>query len=627
MNFCQNCGDAIGEKSRYCKSCGNFLKPMEKFSIEEGSAKFCNHCGGAVGKQYCPSCGSYGKEIKLKTGGLNMGKLFGTVPAPNKQTNGAMRIKKEENANSVKALFTSLFSIQEDLKVTALNAGLFAIMLTFIIGAIVFVTNASIINEILNRIQKPAPNLDLLEIKEFKKVVDFKVFLWSVLTGTTLNGTLTDGLNIDIHLGMALPFLGLPILILLVMCIEFIRKIILKNERTFYMSVMQSGIFAIFSAILTIVFSYKQTYTISQTKASWEKVSDLIGKFVSLNDKIVFSVTSNMFSVFFTTFFITLLILLIMPGLKVENSIWKEIRRTVTIFIGVIACMTVIPGVVSAIICVSKIPALNFGTGVLLFVLATGMYSISIFTGNTEWCDFKATLPDFTNYMNMGNNALIINAKTTWTKFFFSFTNSEFSASDNGVSSSMPFATLHVCLIIIGIIAALYLSVKLWEKISCDWAIAAVISLVIGSGCSVLSLMLHRLFHLGAEIEFSTGIMRAYAGNVSTISSFFKETIVIAVLCMIGYAIWHFAGNIIGEFLVVKTHWVALGVCVCSLVLSIGIVSSIKLRSFRPVAENVVTVTYDGEYMNPVTKSEYIQKTVDTIMTKIDTALRLPDMF
>ena len=593
MNFCQNCGDSIGEKSRYCKSCGTFLKPMEKFSIEEGSAKFCNQCGAAVGKQYCPSCGSYGKKIKLKTGGLNMGKLLGTVATQNKSKktwNGTQGTKKEENVSSVKELFTSLFSIQEDMKVTALNAGLFAIMLTFIIGAIVFITNASIISTIVNRIQKFSPNLDLLALKEFKKVVDFKAYLWSVLTGTTLNGTLTDGLNIDIHLGMALPFMGLPILILLVMCIEFIRKIILKNERTFYMSVMQSGIFAIFSAILTCVFSYKQTYTTSQTKEAWEIVSNLIGEFVSLNDKIVFSVTSYMFSVFFTTFFITLLVLLIMPGLKVENSIWKEIRRTVTIFIGVIVCMTVIPGVVSAIICVNEIPALNFGSGILIFILATGMYSISIFTGNTEWCDFKATLPDFINSMEMGNNALIINAKTTWTKFFFSFTNSEFSASDNGVSSSMPFATLHVCLIIIGIIAALYLSVKLWEKFSCDWAIAAVISLVIGSGCSILSLMLHRLFHLGAEIELSTGIMRAYAGNISTISSFFKETIVIGVLCMIGYAIWYFAENIIREFLVLKTHWVALGVCVCSLVLSIGMVSSIKLRSFRPVAENVMTV-------------------------------------
>ena len=154
MNFCQNCGDAIGEKSRYCKSCGNFLKPMEKFSIEEGSAKFCNQCGAAVGKQYCPSCGSYGKKIKLKIGGLNMGKLLGTVATQNKSKktwNGTQGTKKEENVSSVKELFTSLFSIQEDMKVTALNAGLFAIMLTFIIGAIVFITRSYNKRKITNK--------------------------------------------------------------------------------------------------------------------------------------------------------------------------------------------------------------------------------------------------------------------------------------------------------------------------------------------------------------------------------------------------------------------------------------------------------------------------------------------
>lgn len=135
MNFCSNCGTTIGEKSRYCSNCGSFLKPVEKFSLDENTSKFCNDCGSAIVKQYCPACGRYGKEIKLKTSGLNMGKLFGSVGTmPNMQQNWNTnkkpnRTSQQQQTGYVKVLFSSLLSPKEDLKSSAWNAGLFAIIL------------------------------------------------------------------------------------------------------------------------------------------------------------------------------------------------------------------------------------------------------------------------------------------------------------------------------------------------------------------------------------------------------------------------------------------------------------------------------------------------------------------
>lgn len=133
MKYCHFCGDALREKSRYCKNCGAFLKTPDEFSVEEESGKFCQTCGSSTVKQYCPQCGTYAKDVSIK-----VKSKVRIVDGPDAFGNN----------RSLKELFASVFSAKEDWKTTLLNAGVFAVMLTFLLGVIVFLANAGIVNNV-----------------------------------------------------------------------------------------------------------------------------------------------------------------------------------------------------------------------------------------------------------------------------------------------------------------------------------------------------------------------------------------------------------------------------------------------------------------------------------------------
>lgn len=613
MRYCQNCGDAIRENSRYCKSCGTFLQSPDKFFVEEESGKFCQKCGAAIVKQYCPQCGSYAKKVNIKTNGLNMGKFIGNVGNQNKGKKTGVTIQKGDG--SVTDLFASAFSVKEDLKITALNAGLFAIMLTFLLGVLVFIINAGMVSKIMGTVKTLHPNLEILAVKGIEKVLDFKAIIWSLFTGTAMTGTLSDGINIDVTVKGVMPFLVLPILVLLIWLIEVVRKAAMKTERTFYMALMQSGIFAFLASIVTMLFSYKRTYTSEQTSAAWTVVRDILQNITDFDiaDHVTVSGSADLISVFFTIFFCTLLSLLILPGLKVENEIWKEIRNSVTIFLGVVLCMTVIPGVVTAIIVLSKLSGINILGGIVLFLFLSGMYAVSIFTGNTQWCHLS---------VQGISDAGTLDIKNTWTKGITSFTLGNYSGNETSNAASLPVGVLHICLIIIGVIAVLYLAAKVWKNLSCNWSMAAVISVIAGSGCAVFLTMLQKLFRFGGELDTNIASAQYYLGKNSIVSNFLKETIVIVVLCMAAYAIWSFLGTQITAYLNAKKEWILIGVCICSLCVSFIVVSGIKLKSFRPLVESYVTTMYDGseetDSYESASRAEVINRETSEAMQLLD---------
>lgn len=606
MNYCQNCGDAVGEKSRYCKSCGSFLKPIEKFSLEEEDRKFCQHCGSAMGKRYCPSCGSYGRNIKLKTSVLNVGKLFGGGNTKKTIQNAG----EQGKVGSIKELFTDLFIVREDWKSNVVNAGLFALMLAFLLGVLVFAINQGLIQSISATYKKIDPEVDVFVLKKVMNALDFKAIIWMLFTGGALHGNVTDKVYMNVNVSLIFPFISLPILIVLIWLMEYARKLVMKTERTLFMSAMQSGIFAFFSAILTFVFSYKSTFG---TDGKTEEILGAlqgVGQELGLNfgDCIALSVGCSAVTVCFSMFLVTFLSLIILPGLKVTHDIWREVRKTVTIFLGVILCMTVLPGMVSAIVLVSDVPMLDFKSGILLFVLATGAYSSAIFTGKAQWCDFSATLPQLIKEIKgdgVDLDVFSVRAESSWTKFFCQFSGNEYLGNNDATVSSMPFTFLHICMLVVGIIAVLYISVKVWKKFSCDWQMAAVLSLITGAGCAVFLELLHRLFHVGGEVTVNTYTARLYVGEGALFLNFLKETIFIGILCMVGYGIWHFAAEKVALFMNLKTEWLLLGVCGCCLFLSVLGVSNIKLRKFRPVIENVGTEAYEFVVENATSEDVY----------------------
>lgn len=598
MNYCQNCGDTVGEKSRYCKSCGSFLKPVEKFSLEEENRNFCQHCGAAMGKQYCPSCGSYGKNVKLKTSGLNVGKLFGGKN-PKKMTQNTG--EKGKNG-SIKELFIDFFTGREDWKNNAINAGLFALMLAFLLGVLVFAINAGVIQLIANQYKKTNPGVDVFQLKKVMNALDFKTIIWMLFTGNTLNGSLTDGVYMNVNGSLILPFISLPVWFVLIWLMEYVRKVVMKTERTLSMAVMQSGIFALFSAILTFVFSYKSTFGADGKTKELTELLQEIGQELGFNvgNHITLSVGCSAISVFFSMFLVTFLALLLLPGLQVVHDIWREVRKTVTIFLGVILCMTVIPGMITAIVMVSKIPMLDFKYGILVFVLATGAYSSAIFTGNTQWYDYSVTFPQILKQIqsDMQLDAFSFQIKSSLTKFFCQISGSEFLENDGATVSSMPFTALHICMLVVGVIAMLYLSIKVWEKISCGWQQAVVLSLIVGAGCAVFLGMLQKLFCIGGEVKVNTYTVRLYVGKEVLWPNFVKEMILFGILCMAGYVIWYFAAEKIVPFVMVKTQWLLLGVCGCCMIMSVLGVANIKLRNFRPVVENIMAENYDFAVAN-----------------------------
>lgn len=404
--------------------------------------------------------------------------------------------------------------------------------------------------------------MELLWIKGIQKVLDFKAVIWSLMTGAAMKGRLTDGINIDIGVKGVVPFLFLPVLVLLIWLIEFIRKTLMKTERTFYMALMQSGFFALLASILSMLFSYKKTYTSEQTEAAWDIVSNILSQITETESEkasIIFSAGPDITAVFFTVFFLTMLTLLLLPGLKAEHTIWQEIRKTVTAFLGIVLMITVVPGMVTAIIVLTKLSGINILGGIFLFLFFTGMFAASIFTGNAEW--FQVGVNGF------GESAMI-DIKNTWTKGVFSFENAVYSGDKATNSASLPIGVLHICLIIIAVIAVLYLALKVWETLSCNWTIAATLSVVMGMGCSVCMIMLQKLFFFGGEIDYNIATAYYYLGKDSVILNFLKGTLVVAALCMAAYIIWNVISAQISPYLKLKKEWICLAhaYAVCALV-------------------------------------------------------------
>lgn len=621
MNYCQNCGDAVGEKSRYCKKCGSFLKSIEKFSLEEKDRKFCQNCGSAMGNRYCPACGSFGKDVKLKSSVLNVGKFFKGTDNSNKTIPMPTQTGKIESKN-IKDLFSSLFHFKENLTVNLVNAGIFALMLSFLLGIIVFACNEAIVQWFLDLTRKQYPEIELLVLKNIEKYLDFKSGIWMLITGNAIKGTTTDGIAIDVGSQSVLPFIGFPILILLIWLMEIIRKAVLKTKRTFHMVVMQSGIFALFSGILSFVFTNRQHY--SAKDELWYYVYNMFESMgISFGDSIKFSSGCSVISVFFSMFIISFVSLLLLPGLKVEQEIWKEIRKTITVFFGVILGMTLIPGMITAAFLVKRTALFDVKSGILLFIIATGMYSVAIFTGNLKFLDTSITLPEVLNNLDLDNSSFAFQAKGSWTKFFCSISTSEFSGSNEATKSSTPFSILMILLILIGCIATLYISAKAWEKLACDWKMAAVLSTVIGAGCATFLGLLHRLCCIGININYSSSNLGFTIGTKGVVANFIKETIAIGILCMAGYLIWYFAMGKIKQYMIAKVQWVLLGACGCCLVFSLICVSNIRLKSFRPVVENFVIECIDtqneyGDYYYENEYSSVVSSATEETMKQID---------
>lgn len=221
MNYCQNCGETVSEKSKYCSACGSYLRRIDKFSVEETKSKFCNQCGSEIHKSYCSNCGGCAISTKLK-GDTFFGAKFLNGQRREKKGNFVASERKEPKEENWKDSFRMLCSNGEDKKTTLINAGIFVGILFIIVVAVVSILNMVFVNAGMSAVQQVLE--DEVELIKIEKAMDFKGLIWSVFYGISLKANVIENESNGIIMQCVLPALVLPLFIAFIAISEAIRK-------------------------------------------------------------------------------------------------------------------------------------------------------------------------------------------------------------------------------------------------------------------------------------------------------------------------------------------------------------------------------------------------------------------
>lgn len=66
--YCLNCGNKIGEESKFCNECGTKIDSKDNFKSSKQNRDKCSYCGEQLdnGVLKCPSCGNKVKKPEIK---------------------------------------------------------------------------------------------------------------------------------------------------------------------------------------------------------------------------------------------------------------------------------------------------------------------------------------------------------------------------------------------------------------------------------------------------------------------------------------------------------------------------------------------------------------------------------
>lgn len=442
MRFCIKCGEEIKKPGIYCGKCGKILEEMPNdYIIDEVKVQFCPKCGSRVEKNYCPQCGTYATNLTVREG-LQVNKIISSL---GQQTQKQMsQLKEKINVEGVADLSKSgkkvLGAINQTqiLKDALIFSGVLAVLfLTVVLGISLFIRNFII--DSISAGGLNAANYDLM-----KKFVDLKPIVGSMLygVGSKLQISINDGQFKLGELFFKMPFILMPISILITFVADRIRESITKNKKTLVSILAMSACSAIIITIIIgicnnkveinpSVFGRNSFYGYVSNQKAWS---------------VVVKLGINMGTAFLAVFLVTAIMLFFLPGSSEKEEGMLHIRQVSgnMILMG-LACM-LIPAFTSAI-GIHRILKLGMGIGSILYLTIFNMgsiFSIPV-TGNGNIFNY--------DMIAKGNFKIISNIFTTKYKGYI----------DQKVNAKVGNPYMILCLIafLVFFIGILYVAVRL----------------------------------------------------------------------------------------------------------------------------------------------------------------------
>lgn len=553
--FCNRCGKQAEPFNSYCGNCGGSIN-QESLPVQavESNFNFCRSCGAAVQGRYCGVCGesSVKVEAKIKNSFIRMDQF--------KQTGAAMKkaLPSKEALKDVKLdnLPIKMPTTEESFK--WIKQGLVLSVIVTIIGVLLSaLVGMGIRALVIEESYGGFIGFSSVQEKMFNAVLNFKLFMYSMLFGGKINWSVAMG-GVKGDIAVTLPFIGLILSVLIIMISEKVRSSISGIQRT----LVGNGIMSVITGVVVTLGG------LLLSKSIRTSMDDIYGYGYSSSEQMIKLGTSiNLIATFFMAVVVTFFVLqIVMKNSNAEgkqNVLLATIRKVVFTVTGcsfAIATSVVIkilhesgdmPEGASWIVVL--IPILYL-TGALLAMLLTGQFSL-----------LGAIL----------NSDSIMKLKMTMTNMTY-----EMYGMDNKVESLIKWWFIIAGIITIAMVLVIAYQFFKGREMDVKTALkeSALVSIGIGIGCALISKMAS--FSMAVSLRATNSYYRdmldmdrgkySFAINSGN-TAFIKNTLIIAVvMCVIFIAMYWLvnlklpAVDTVMATLKAGVLWLAVGVfCVC----------------------------------------------------------------
>lgn len=560
--FCNRCGKQAESFNSYCGNCGGSIN-QESLPVQavESNFNFCRSCGAAVQGRYCEACGesSVKVEAKIKNSFIRMDQI--------KQTGAAMKkaLPSKEALKEVKleTLPIKMPTTEEVFKWVKQGAVL-SVIVTIIGVLLSLLVGMGLKEFIVEETYGGFMGFNSVQEKMFNTVLNFKLFMYSILFGGKINWSVAMG-GVKGNIAVTLPFIGLILSVLIVMISEKVRASITGMQRT----LVGNGIMSVITGVVVTLGG------VLLNKSVRTNMEELYGYgygygYSSSEQTIKLGTNINLLLTFFMAMIVTFFVLqIVMKNSDVDgkqNVLLGAIRKVIFTVTGcsfVIAASIVVKiinesgdmpegaGWIAVLISVLYL------TGVLLAVLLTGQFNI-----------LGAIL----------NSDSVLKLKMTITSMTY-----EMYGMDDKVKNFMKWWL--IIAVIITIAMVLVIAYQFFKDREMDVKMAlkesALVSIGVGIGCALISKVAS--FTMAVNFKVTNSYYRDMldvergkysfaitSGNTSFIKNVLIITVVMCVIFMAMYWLVNLKQPTVDAVMAtLKTGvlWAAVGVfCICLIV-------------------------------------------------------------
>ena len=524
-------------------------------------------------------------------------------------------LRRQPTSTSLRELFGALFADIRNVKSNLFNGGVFALLLAFVFAIFILISNNVIVSAIMGQVKRA--NLDIVDIHAIEKALDLKLVIWSLLQGVPLKGTLSGSFDTAVDMSAVLPFVGLPITILLIWGVEKLRECIMRKKRTMSMICCQAVFSGIVAGIMTGIYSFR--YKMAEDSLNSEWIWKFVAPYVDGSMDATFTVNMSILAVMLQSFLLVSFILILVPGFETGHADWKNVLHSIRMVFGMCVGVIVLAGIVIGVVGMSCcMPHVNVGYKLLVCLMAMGAVATSLFTGNIQWLDV---------ILNNGKASSVYGVdwkiQASRTKFASDFDNQLFADTAKSTASS-PFTVLNVLLCVCIGIVTIYFGWQLWQRVSCKLSRAAVFSVTIALVENLFLIQAQKLFGLGFTLTNGKYHTTILLGNQSAGMAFLKGFLAITVLLLVAYGIWFLMEKKQFRITVKLPDLVTLAVAsVLVLVLSGIGVAQVHIESWQPMvyqfceSVNKLQAEAEGERYDRIETNERTQRTMTVIKNAI----------